>query len=521
MKPIGHQIRRLSLLLGISLLLSACFFETENRVAGTGSQGGNAIVVGRVFLADGSPASEAEVTVRRSDYLAYPAGTLPDSAEGQQTVTDALGRYQLKGLKRGNFTLFILKGSLGIKSDFVVPVDSRELQLPEDSLSPTANLKGKVVWPAGQPPLTYVQIYGVEQMQKVDSTSGNFHFDNLPAGPYKLRAFSASGSLLSGEAKVELGAGETIDTVSLTLKDSRAIAFGMRKTGLAIQGLQADNPIIYDNNNFAASLDDDYLWVKASLGANLVGIIASRDVRRETPTDTAYHSVLGQIFADAVASVDIARKSGLHGIPDPVKGAEFALAAAPAGGPGNFVAEDNAGSRLIIAEAKKATREKPLVIVVEGQPITVANALLLDSTIADRILVFGYEFGRAQSSWEAYIVAKKCRYVNCDLRWTDDFPMTPPAGLLKNPLCDSLRAHWLEVRPGSTPRWGSVSALLYLFAPATWIQADPMVLPGPDSFLPGSVSDMDFIHVKEDGVDKAAQVQEFFQTLNESQAYRP
>lgn len=55
---------------------------------------------------------------------------------------------------------------------------------------------------------------------------------------------------------------------------------------------------------------------------------------------------------------------------------------------GNTVATATPGSDLIIAEARLASPEKPLVIVSGGPLTTVASALLLAPEIADRIVVF-------------------------------------------------------------------------------------------------------------------------------------
>ncbi|MBX3734045.1 MAG: hypothetical protein KF791_15830 [Verrucomicrobiae bacterium] len=72
------------------------------------------------------------------------------------------------------------------------------------------------------------------------------------------------------------------------------------------------------------------------------------------------------------------------------------------------------GSRLIVAEAKKATPEKPLLVIAGGPQTTVANALLTHPEIAPNLVVFirtvtGGDNGK--DGWSAYTVARRTRSV--------------------------------------------------------------------------------------------------------------
>jgi hypothetical protein len=510
----GNEIVFL-IVFGLTLLLAGCLFSTQGPIAGTGSQGGNAIVVGRVLLPNGKAASTANFTIRRTDYLSYPEGTLNGVQEGAEGVTDNLGQYQIQTLRPGEYTLSILQGAFGIKISINISKDSAQVRLATDSLKPMGGIRGKIVWPSLPTAQTYVQIFGIEQATLANAITGAFEFKALPVGEYRIRAYSPAYPQLSGEATVKVGSGTTVDSPTVILKDSRAMTFGISQTGLQIQGVGFTNPIIYDNNNFSGSLDDEYLWAKFSLGARLVGIIASRNFS----SDTSNHSDLASTYAEALASTETARKSGILGLPTPFMGANAIMTPKPNGSNLEFLPEENAGSRLIISEAKKATPENPLIIFVEGQPTTVANALLLDSTIADRIIVFGYEYGRANNSPETFLVAKKCRYINADLRWAGEFPISPEGITAKNDLCDSLRSHWNTVRPGSTPRWGSVSALIYYFNSSTWKNMSPMIAVSPEQYKPSSLSEMDFLHINRDDIDLPSQVKDFFQTINDPKVY--
>ncbi|MBN8417620.1 MAG: hypothetical protein J0L73_01745 [Verrucomicrobia bacterium] len=67
-------------------------------------------------------------------------------------------------------------------------------------------------------------------------------------------------------------------------------------------------------------------------------------------------------------------------------------------------------------EARKATPEKPLLLICGGPLTTAANALLLAPDIASRIIVFNIlvtHYGyNGKDGWAAYIVAKQTRYVD-------------------------------------------------------------------------------------------------------------
>jgi hypothetical protein len=114
-----------------------------------------------------------------------------------------------------------------------------------------------------------------------------------------------------------------------------------------------------------------------------------------------------------------ARRSGMINIPDPVPGPGRPLAH-----PASDVIEDTEpintpGSRLIVREANKATPEKPLVIVTGGPFTAVADAYLLDHSIADKVVVASLLLKEDDMSgynglldgWSAYIVLQRFRYI--------------------------------------------------------------------------------------------------------------
>ena len=77
------------------------------------------------------------------------------------------------------------------------------------------------------------------------------------------------------------------------------------------------------------------------------------------------------------------------------------------------------GSRLIVREAHKAGPGNPLVVICGGQLTAVADAYLLDSSIAGKVVVaalLGSDkdmggFNGKQDPWAAYIVLQRLIYV--------------------------------------------------------------------------------------------------------------
>ncbi|WKN40770.1 hypothetical protein [Tunicatimonas pelagia] len=80
------------------------------------------------------------------------------------------------------------------------------------------------------------------------------------------------------------------------------------------------------------------------------------------------------------------------------------------------------GSLFIVSEAKKASPTQPLAILTGGQLTSVANAYLLDSTIADQIIVLGLfgapkiDYNANLDSWAWTIILAKMKVISFKFR---------------------------------------------------------------------------------------------------------
>ncbi len=179
-----------------------------------------------------------------------------------------------------------------------------------------------------------------------------------------------------------------------------------------IEGVSPDNPVVYDNDWWTDIPDAAYIWAKASLGkCDLRGNIITRCT---FGWKTGYAHRLEDQVKDCDKLLKAARASGLKNIPDPVVGAKEALRK-----PASGLAEDtkhvpSPGSDLIVAQARKASVGKPLLIFCGGSCTTIATAYLTDTSIADKVIVFQVDGGAYNGSdaWAWQIAMKHFRFVN-------------------------------------------------------------------------------------------------------------
>ncbi len=171
------------------------------------------------------------------------------------------------------------------------------------------------------------------------------------------------------------------------------------------------NPAIFDKDDYLNGYTGEFLLALASAGEiDLRGIIAGTLWPEADPDE---------ILAGHREYAAKARRSGLRNVPEPVAGAFRALRQPASSNIAETTALDSPGARLIVDEARKASPEKPLVVVAGGSLTTVACAYLIDPSIADRVIVSA-ALGREQDmgdyngfvdGWSAYIVLRQLRYV--------------------------------------------------------------------------------------------------------------
>lgn len=225
------------------------------------------------------------------------------------------------------------------------------------------------------------------------------------------------------------------------------IVSGIRSNNIGVPYDRSD-PVLYDNDEAVDMYTDEFLLALASLGRiQLKGMITSSPVTPYDPYVTVQN--YERDVADRAELAAKAEASGFSNIPHRVRG--------PMGNLQKPISEHiedtkpigSEGSWLIVEEARRATPEHPLVVVV-GAPLTAeADAYLLDHSIADRVIVAWLggqairprlgsysrmnlcEYNGWSDPWAAYIVLQKLRLVEFPLNM--GLPNVPKRQILALP----------------------------------------------------------------------------------------
>lgn len=215
-------------------------------------------------------------------------------------------------------------------------------------------------------------------------------------------------------------------------------------------------PVVHDNDTVIDVYTEDYLMALASVGdIQLRGLVTSSSITPFNPyvppgdfeSDMPPHPHRLNFVVNRTHGVRLARAAGRSNIPDPIVGIKGHLERPKSGYIEDTVPLGSPGSWLVVQEARRATPDKPLVLVMGGQASIAADAYLLDPSIADRLVVawlVGDELGltgyNAEADpWAAYIVLAQMRLVAFPMNQAD--PRVPKAWL--NDLPDSEYRQWL------------------------------------------------------------------------------
>jgi hypothetical protein len=176
------------------------------------------------------------------------------------------------------------------------------------------------------------------------------------------------------------------------------------------------NPVVLCDDGPSDNWQGEYAMLLASAGGlRLTGIVVS---------STRFWPSLDDNMAGWSSMVTAARQAGLKNIPDPVRSDGAPLVAPRDGIIDSTSPNGSDGARFIVAESKRvALPFRPLVVVTGGGLTDVADAYLLDHTLADRIVVVswlgaitadGADMGVPNGDldpWADAIVAQRLRYI--------------------------------------------------------------------------------------------------------------
>jgi hypothetical protein len=165
--------------------------------------------------------------------------------------------------------------------------------------------------------------------------------------------------------------------------------------------------VICDNDDHRDVYTDEYLMALSSIGEiNLKSII------------TTYSPNEYQTFVKGREMImEVAKKSGLKNLPALFSGTNKKLICPESNRIEDTRSLEIDGSSFIVQQAKKASPKKPLVVIAGGQLTTIANAYLLDPSIAPNMVVMGVfgaqsiDYNAGLDAWAWAIILAKFRTV--------------------------------------------------------------------------------------------------------------
>lgn len=506
----------LSALLSALVLLGGCEMFSSRTGGGTETES-----AGVLRNADGTPAVSARVLVRAADYLADSLLTTEEAKTGLQTWTDARGQFRFVGLSPGSYRLEAEGGDgRGLVKDFILDGEGHRLTLEPDTLRPHGSIYGSFAPDSNPNQGRYVQIYGLERLVKADPATGAFMVNGLPPGAYDLRFLGLEQfrkqTVLRGVVVVS---GEVTHLEPVRLEELAKLTYSIDSGALAIDGMGPGSPVILDNEFWDNGVENEYVWAKAGLGL--------LDLRGNVVTDAmrAGFNTVDNQMAKCRGELGLARLAGIGKVPDPAAGSRRILQPSASGRLEDIAPEKSAGSELIVAEARKATPGKPLLVVAGGPLTTVANAYLTDPSIASRMVVAGiYPFTiNAYDSLAVYLVAKRCRFVvwGRTYVWDGVLDSANLSRLRGNRMSERVRNTLKPFGTGGRLSLGDLAPVAYLFSRKAWKAAEMARFSPPLAVQPASGLAFDFLDIPLSGNDWASYQEEFFATLGDSGAYAP
>jgi len=247
-------------------------------------------------------------------------------------------------------------------------------------------------------------------------------------------------------------------------------------------------------------------------------------------SNTEYPSVDTNVngFRDMIAA---ARDSGMRGLPDPTASIASKLARPASGVIEDTVPNHSEGARLIVeAAASYGTAVHPLAIATGGALTDVADAYLLDPTLAERAVVVA-SLGQNKGSgavtgdpngnrdpWATYIVTTRLRYVQVN-GYYDQLLDIPDDRVAELP--DNAFGRWLsEKRSNILSVLHACDQVSVLSIALPWFDSDVTRLRLDDTDSTTLVGDPNgpIWHVTKTDSDRARE--DFWTRLKDPQTYR-
>ena len=225
-----------------------CTRQVTQQTGGSGSE----TLIGRVMAVSGAPVTRANIRLRPVNYLEpIPVSQSKKTASLADAVTDDSGRFSIDNIDTGSYRVEINdeSGYAALRS-FSADGTHDIYDIGVSTLEKTASMNGIVQGARGGS----VQVYGLERIASIDSVSGAFSFEDLPAGIYTLNVLSGANPRSAiTVSSVQLSAGESQSvTMPAAWRFSKRLYLSTTVTGASVQGNVLSFPALVrlTNNNF-------------------------------------------------------------------------------------------------------------------------------------------------------------------------------------------------------------------------------------------------------------------------------
>jgi hypothetical protein len=290
--------------------------------------------------------------------------------------------------------------------------------------------------------------------------------------------------------------------------------FSISEQGLKIAGVSADNPVIYDNDWWYDIIDAAYCVAQHKLGnLDLRGLIVTRDM---WPSPQYKWEDSQKEFNRFRA---LALQSGLTTVPELIPGARDRLEKPASGKIPETEFKPSPGSNLIVAEARKASPDKPLIVVVGGAPTTVATALLQDPDIAKNLVVFWLAIREynAKDEWASHLMLMRAPVVHYNFQLRNGLTQAQLQSLPDNPLCKKFKESQLVFDNGV----GDGVLLAWLFDHSLLTGAEKQTITGLTGFSPTESRPYGMLHVHNHQKRSEAIAQQMVDLLKKVEVWNP
>ncbi len=483
----------------------------------TDTETGGAKATGRILLPGGAAAKCAMLELRAVEYLKDPLESSPSTRGTRKAQADAQGRFHFDSIPAGSYRIEMRCGdSLAAVVEATFADTAARLDFPAISLRHPGQVTGRIRYADGARRPSLARIYGLGIAALADS-AGAFVLAGVPAGVHGL-SFS---SRLPFQDSVDLAGipvapDSTTDVGEVVLGQRARQVFDLSGGRLHLEGFAAGNPIIYDNDRFDNTADDEFLWVQASLGkADLRGLILPGVPGADAESFRAF-------YRPSFRELEIARHAGLRNIPEPVAGVSGRLSLPASGRWEDIVPLPSPGSALIAAEAAKATPEKPLLVFAGGPMTTVASAVLSDPAIAERMIVFAtFNFNRpGEDTLAVYVASQRCRLVEWGTAFTWDTLAKVTPLLPGNRFAEAVAERYAAANHPFR-FFGDMAGAAFLYDGELLTGARPSVVPAAGKQPVGAGAEYGFLDIPSGTTGFAGIQRDFFAAVGTADAYHP